>query len=46
MVWATYQRQPLLTADREPLVYRMLGGKASELGVFIHALAQLPQFEG
>ena len=38
LVWATYQRQPLLTPDREPLVYRILGGKASELGVFIHAL--------
>jgi putative transposase len=38
VVWATYQRQPMLTPEREPLVYRILGGKASELGVFVHAL--------
>lgn len=38
LVWATYQRQPLLTTDREAVVYRILGGKASELDVFVHAI--------
>ncbi|HVM96403.1 MAG TPA: transposase, partial [Candidatus Acidoferrales bacterium] len=29
---------PLLTRDREPLLRQILGGKASEIGAFIHAV--------
>jgi putative transposase len=38
LVWATYERHPLLTAERETLLYRTIGGKAAELGVFVHAV--------
>ncbi|HVO28205.1 MAG TPA: IS200/IS605 family transposase [Candidatus Margulisiibacteriota bacterium] len=37
LVWATYEREPLLISEREALLYRILGGKAAEIGVFVHA---------
>ncbi len=38
LVWATYEREPLITPERESFLCRILGGKASELGVFVHAI--------
>ena len=38
LVWATYQRQPLITAEIEPDLYGYIIGKANGLGVIIHAI--------
>jgi putative transposase len=37
LIWATYERQPILTPEREKMFYGVLYNKAEELGVKIHA---------
>lgn len=37
LVWATFERQPTLTPERENMFYGVLYNKAKELGVKIHA---------
>jgi putative transposase len=36
-VWATFERQPSITPEREKIIYGVLYHKAQELGVKIHA---------
>jgi len=38
MVWATKNREPLLTLDVEPVIYGFLRGKATGLGAVVCAL--------
>ena len=37
LIWATFERQPALTAEREKVFYGVLYGKAKEMGLKIHA---------
>lgn len=37
IIWATYNREPTLTAEREKMFYGVLYHKAEELGIKIHA---------
>lgn len=37
LIWAKFERQPLLTIEREKVFYRVLYEKAKELDIFIHA---------
>ena len=37
LIWATFERQPLLTPENEKLFYGVLYGKADELGLKVHA---------
>jgi len=37
IIWATYERQPILTLEREKMLYGVLYKKAEELGVKVHA---------
>ena len=37
LIWATFQREPTLTPEREKMFYGVLYNKAKELGVKIHA---------
>jgi REP element-mobilizing transposase RayT len=37
LIWATLDRQPILTVEREKLFYGVLYGKAQELDLKIHA---------
>ncbi len=37
LIWATFQREPTLTEEREKMFYGVLYNKAKELGVKIHA---------
>ena len=37
IIWATFERQPILTADLEKILYGVLYGKAKELELKIHA---------
>lgn len=37
LIWATFQREPTLTGEREKMFYGVLYNKAKELGVKIHA---------
>lgn len=37
IIWATYERQPILTPEREKMFYGVLYRKAEELGVKVHA---------
>jgi putative transposase len=41
LVWATYQRLPLLTEPVERQVYGTILGKARELGVIVHAIGNV-----
>ncbi len=41
LVWATYQRAPLLTEQVEKEIYGAVIGKARELGVIMHAIGGL-----
>ena len=41
LVWATYQRAPLLDESLERQVYGTILGKAKELGVIIHAIGNI-----
>lgn len=38
LVWATKERQPLITPDKEPNLYSYIIGKADNLGSIIHAI--------
>ncbi|GAX43533.1 transposase IS200-like protein [Tolypothrix sp. NIES-4075] len=38
LIWATKERQPLITCDRETQLYSYIIGKADELGSIIHAI--------
>ena len=38
VVWATHERQPLLTPDLEPELHRYLAGKTNALGGILHAV--------
>ncbi|WP_254174692.1 IS200/IS605 family transposase [Planktothrix pseudagardhii] len=38
LVWATKNRQPLITADRESELYGYIIGKADYLGCIVHAI--------
>jgi putative transposase len=37
LIWATFERQPTLTPEREKVFYSVLYKKAEEMGVKIHA---------
>lgn len=37
LIFATFERQPTLTGEREKVFYGVLYGKAKELGLKIHA---------
>jgi len=37
LIWATFERQPTLTGEREKMFYGVLYTKAKELGLKIHA---------
>ena len=41
LVWATYQREPLIDSNCEAIIHRTLYGKAKELGVRIHAVGSV-----
>ncbi len=41
LVWATYQRAPLLDDSLERQIYGTILGKAKELGVIIHAIGNV-----
>jgi REP element-mobilizing transposase RayT len=38
LIWATKERQPLITCDRETQLYNYIIGKSDELGSIIHAI--------
>ena len=38
LVWATKERQPLITSEREEKLYSYIISKADELGTIIHAI--------
>ena len=37
IIWATYERQPIIIPEREKMFYGVLYKKAEELGVKVHA---------
>jgi putative transposase len=37
LIWGTVERRPLLTAEREKVVYSAIRSKAQELGLKVHA---------
>lgn len=37
LIWATFERQPILTSEREKMFYGVIYKKAEELGLKIHA---------
>jgi len=41
LVWATFQRLPLIDESRERWIYGTLLGKAKELGVIVHAIGNV-----
>ena len=41
LVWATYEREPWLNTQRSAWLSRILGGKAAELGVFVHTIGNV-----
>ncbi len=41
LVWATYERNPLITPQVEREVYGAILGKAKELGVIVHAIGNV-----
>jgi putative transposase len=38
LVWATKERSPLITPDREPLLYAYIKGKADTIGCMVEAI--------
>ena len=38
IVWTTWRREPLIDADREAMIHRIVYGKAQELGVLVQAI--------
>ncbi len=41
LIWATYQRLPLLSAAREKLLREVIVDKSRELGLILHALGNI-----
>ncbi|MCI0477787.1 MAG: IS200/IS605 family transposase [Anaerolineales bacterium] len=41
LVWATYQRLPLITESLERQIYGTILGKAKELGIIVHAIGNI-----
>lgn len=41
LVWATYQRLPLIDEARERQIYGTILGKAKELGIIVHAIGNI-----
>lgn len=41
LIWATFERQPTLTLEREKMLYAVLYNKAEELEVKIHAAGNI-----
>ena len=41
LIWSTQDRQPMLTSDREKILYSVLHHKAEELGLKIHAASNV-----
>ncbi len=41
LIWATYNREPCLTPEREKMFYGVLYKKAEELGLKIHAAGNI-----
>jgi len=41
LVWATYQREPMITESREATVYAVLNSKAKELGLVLHGAGNI-----
>lgn len=41
LIWATFERQPTLTPEREKMFYGVLYKKTEELGVKIHAAGNI-----
>ena len=41
LVWATFKREPMISAERERIIYGSLYGKAKELGLIIHAIGNI-----
>jgi putative transposase len=37
LIWATFERQPSITPERERMIYRVIYRKADELGLKVHA---------
>jgi putative transposase len=42
LVWATHNRQPLITPDHEPLLYKYLYQKATQIDAYCHAIGGMP----
>ena len=42
LVWATKERQPFITPQREANLYRYVRGKVTTLGCVLHAIGGLP----
>jgi REP element-mobilizing transposase RayT len=43
LIWATYNREPCLTPEREKMFYGVLYKKAEELGLKIHAAGNIEE---
>jgi putative transposase len=41
LIWVTFERRPILTADREKVFYGVLYGKAKELDLKVHAAGNM-----
>jgi REP element-mobilizing transposase RayT len=41
IIWATFERQPVLSCEREKVFYGVLYGKAKELNLKIHAAGKV-----
>ena len=41
LIWATFERQPMLTAEREKVFYGVLYGKAKELDLKVHTAGNM-----
>ena len=41
IIWATYERQPIITPEREKMFYGVLYKKGEELGLKIHAAGNI-----
>ena len=41
LIWATFEREPSITPEREKMFYGVLYNKAKELGVKIHAAGNI-----
>ncbi len=41
LVWATKERQPLITSEREAKIYNYIISKSDEIHTIIHAIKRL-----